>query len=80
MSECTEPWVRLNRIRSPDPALPEGKTVNRVNEADCPTILDTSATKSAISGRQVKKKQLTGSQVKVTLGDFFVTYLEETDV
>ena len=50
MSECPEPWVRLSRIHSPDPALPEGKTVSRVNEADCPTILDTSATRSAIMG------------------------------
>ena len=69
-SECPEPRVRLSRIHSPDPTLPEGKTVSRVNEADCPTILNTVATRSAIPGRLEKKKQLTGSQVKEILGNF----------
>ena len=55
-SECPQSRVRLSRIYSPDLTLPEGKTVSRVNEADCPTILNTRATRSAIPGRLVEKK------------------------
>ena len=51
--------------------------MSRVNESDCPTIHDTGATRSAIPRKLVKKNQLMGSQVKVTLGDFSVIYLEE---
>ena len=78
--ECPDPRVKLSGIHSHDPTLPEGKTVCRVNEVDYPTILYTRATRSAIPGRLMKKKQLTGSQMKVTLDDFSVTYLEEAEV
>ena len=67
-SECPEPRVRWSRIHSPDPTLPEHKTVGKVKKIDCPTILDTGVTRSAISGRLVKKNQLMESQVKVTHG------------
>ena len=54
--------------------------MSKVNEVYFPTILDTGATRSAIPGKLVKKNQLKGSQVKVPLGYFSVTYLEEADV
>ena len=54
--------------------------MGRVNEVGCPIILDTGAIRSAIPGRLVKKNQFTGSQMKIILGDFSVTYLEEAEV
>ena len=61
-SECPESKVRLSRIHSPDPTLLEGKTAGRVNEVDYPTVLDTRATRSAITMRLVKKTNLRGAK------------------
>ena len=70
MSEFPERRIRLSGIHSPDPILPEDNTMGRVNEVDCPTILDIRSSRSAIHVWQVKKNQLAGSQVKVTVSDF----------
>ena len=79
-SECPEGRAKFSRIHSPDPTLPEVKPVGRINEVDCPAILDTGATRSAIPGRLIRESQLTGGRVKVTLADLSVTHLREARV
>ena len=54
--------------------------MGRINEVDCPAILDTGATRSAIPGRLIRESQLTGGRVKVTLADLSVTHLREARV
>ena len=62
-SECPEAKVKLGRMRSPDPEILEVKTKGLINGKECPIVLDTGATKSAVPGRLVQQSQYTGGQV-----------------
>ena len=79
-SECPEARVKLGRISSPDPDVPEGKAKGKINGLECPVRLDTGATRTAIPGRLVKEHQYTGGQVQATLADMSVTNLREAKV
>ena len=76
-SECPKARVKLGRIRSPDPEILKVKTKGLINGKECPVVLDTGATKSAVPGRLV---QQSGGQVKVTLADMSETYMKEAEV
>ena len=45
-SECPEARVKLGRISSPDPDVPEGKAKGKINGLECPVRLDTGVTRT----------------------------------
>ncbi len=79
-SECPDVKVKLGRMKSPGPEGMEGITKAEVNGQECPMVIDTGATMTAVTGRFIAPSQYTGGQVNVILEDGPSTMLKEAMV
>ncbi len=70
----------MGRVKSPGPEGIEGITKAEVNDLECPMVIDTGATMTAVPGRLIAPSQYTGCQVNVSLEDGSSTKLKEAMV